>query len=1514
MTTGAAGYETYDGIEVDQQGNMYVTTETELIKFSADRAKLWSVKLDDAWQIDLDAAGNVYVTGEFFGGTITVPGVNGNVVVTEHGRTDLYLFKFNPEGKALWGRVMGGAGDERAGHFAVDGPGNVYIGGMFFETSTFGDTQLTSAGVGDGFISKLTTDGDFIWTRAIVGRHYESVVGVDADNDGNVYITGSYYGQVSLPGVAGSTLTLDDPGTYSSTFVAKLNTSGEFVWAHGEYGGTNTYAGLLKFDPAGSIVLSGRYLGPVDFDPGPDVSWLHYMDYGSGGYDLYVVKLNLDGQLVWAKSLGGDASEFIGETAIGPQGQIFIAGTISGEGDFDPSSFDYFLNTPGNDAFLAALDSNGEFISVRTWGGPSLDSGIGVANDAAGNVYVTGKFYGQTAADFDPGPGTLLRNSVGTQDGYLMKFKAATGVIASRLWNDLDGDGLQEAGEPGLAGAVVELFATTDATIDNLYDGRRASVITDETGEVRFEGLASGNYFIKVHAPIGFAVSPLNVGNDDDDAVDSDLLSTGTTALITLQTGEQQTQVGFGLTGAKPEFGIAAALRSAGSDTVNKVVADRDGNLYVAGSFQNALDFDPGPATVKLTPRFDVDAFVAKYTATGALVWVRNFGHSGTSTGVDLAVDDDGNVVVAVDFSTSIDADPSYYVDRYLNSRGSSDSLLVKLDQAGTMQWYTVLGGNGSDNVSALTTDAAGNLLIAGSFSGTRTFDPLFIAPDKVTSAGSTDAYVLKLTADGRFMWVKTWGGTGADAIRDLAVDADGNIVSIGNFAGTVDFDPAATTLNLVSAGNSDAFISKLTASGGLAWAKRFGNSGNDVENNEIAVDADGNVFAGGAFQGTFNFGGSQISTNGNNLDGYVAKWNAAGQLAWVRQFGGSGADGVYGLTVDAEGAAYATGSYTGTAYFSDPTKTVVRTSQADTDAFVQKWASDGKMVAFYNLPGSGSNRGNDVNLDPEGLLLVGGNFTNTADLDPTSNSFSVTAQGTDGFITKFRPDLMSQPWISLAAQPVTENQGMQIVGQITLHDLPLDDPFTLQLFQTPAGVFTIEDGNLLLADTDLLDYEMPPSLTIGIRATSQAGRLVEQLFTITLQNANERPTIAPLSDALVTYGSPFTRVGSFTDPDAGDTWTATVDYGAGGGVVPLTLAANRTFTLSYAYANAGKYPVTVTVTDAGGLSHTRTMNVEMAYLPLPTLVINGNQAGVRGETLKFEGGIIGALPAGVNTITWNFGDGSTPIEVPITGAWQNQSHIFTDVGDYKVTMRLQLADGRSVTQQMPVEVTSTSVRVDQADHSFTTLVIGGTTQGDVIRLRTSETGLQAFWQRALLGTYKDIDRVIVYGQAGNDFIMGAAAAGIELWSFGGSGNDFLIGSDGHDVLMGDSGNDLMIGRGGRDLSVGGSGSDVLLDDGGDDIQIAGTLTLPDLPIGLGNIMREWTSTRSFVDRVNNLKGDLSGTYANDKTLLLVNQTVFNDNSADFLWGGSTSDWFFADENDDLIADHWFNDFVDLLE
>ncbi len=75
-------------------------------------------------------------------------------------------------------------------------------------------------------------------------------------------------------------------------------------------------------------------------------------------------------------------------------------------------------------------------------------------------------------------------------------------------------------------------------------------------------------------------------------------------------------------------------------------------------------------------------------------------------------------------------------------------------------------------------------------------------------------------------------------------------------------------------------------------------------------------------------------------------------------------------------------------------------------------------------------------------------------------------------------------------------------------------------------------------------------------------------------------------------------------------------------------------------------------------------MKVSVEFSPLPVLAIAGSPEGVRGETLRFNGQITGTLPAGVNMVTWDFGDGSTPVTLPTTAAWQNKTHVFTEVGD----------------------------------------------------------------------------------------------------------------------------------------------------------------------------------------------------------------------------------------------------------
>ena len=177
-----------------------------------------------------------------------------------------------------------------------------------------------------------------------------------------------------------------------------------------------------------------------------------------------------------------------------------------------------------------------------------------------------------------------------------------------------------------------------------------------------------------------------------------------------------------------------------------------------------------------------------------------------------------------------------------------------------------------------------------------------------------------------------------------------------------------------------------------------------------------------------------------------------------------------------------------------------------------------------------------------------------------------------------------------------------------------------------------------------------------------------------------------------------------------------------------------------------------------------------------------------------------------------------------------------------------------------------------------------------------------------VLGTYQPTGRMIVHGLAGDDDIQVTGNTNVAMWLYGDGNNDRLKGGAGNDVLMGGDGDDLLLGSSGRDLLIGGTGADRLVGDADDDILIAG-FTLFDInQMALAAVMAEWTSTRSYNQRVSNISnGTIAGTdaskfdkRANGVYFLMddgVNRTVLDDNAVDLLTGSSGQDWFLFNED-----------------
>jgi Beta-propeller repeat len=305
--------------------------------------------------------------------------------------------------------------------------------------------------------------------------------------------------------------------------------------------------------------------------------------------------------------------------------------------------------------------------------------------------------------------------------------------------------------------------------------------------------------------------------------------------------------------------------------------------------------------------------------------------------------------------------------------------------------------------VKSIAVDVAGNIYTTGFFSGTADLDP-GAANVNLTSAGGTDAFVSKLNSQGELEWAYRLGGTGADAGLSITVDTASNVYIGGYFSATVDFDPSAAIVNLVSAGSDEAFIWKLNSLGELVWARQVAGVGMSAVN-AVAVDSAGFVLATGGFAGIADFDPSASSENlrsEGSVDVFAWKLNSLGEFVWAKYGGSSGFDTGQSIAVDSMGSLYITGSFGGTADFDPSGNGANLSSTGFDDVFVWKLSTAGAVEVIVGAGGPGFDSGNSIAVDPSGFLYVTGFFEGTADFDPNGSAANLISAGSgDVFVWK---------------------------------------------------------------------------------------------------------------------------------------------------------------------------------------------------------------------------------------------------------------------------------------------------------------------------------------------------------------------------------------------------------------------------------------------------------------------------------------------------------------------------------
>lgn len=386
----------------------------------------------------------------------------------------------------------------------------------------------------------------------------------------------------------------------------------------------------------------------------------------------------------------------------------------------------------------------------------------------------------------------------------------------------------------------------------------------------------------------------------------------------------------------------AKKFGSTGSDKGNSIAVDASGNVYATGWFNGTVDFDPSTsATFNLTSAGGTDGFIVKLDATGTFVWAKQIGSTGGDNGRGITVDALGNSYTTGNFSGTVDFDPSAATFT-ITSAGSGDAFVSKLDASGNLVWAKTLGGTTDDVGFSIDLDASGNVFVNGQFTGTADMDPSASVANLV-SGGATDLFVCKLDAAGNYIWAKDVMSSPADDWATAIKVNAGNVYVTGQFSGTADADPSATTFTLTSNGNYDAFISKIDATGNLVWAKSFGGTSDD-NGRAVAVDGTGNVYVTGGFQNTADFDPAAATTytlaSSGSSDIFILNLDASGNYVWAGQIGGTGYDDGFYISSDATGNLALTGTFKTSPDFNpstSPTRVNTVTSAGNNDAFSMK-------------------------------------------------------------------------------------------------------------------------------------------------------------------------------------------------------------------------------------------------------------------------------------------------------------------------------------------------------------------------------------------------------------------------------------------------------------------------------------------------------------------------------------------------------------------------------------------------
>ncbi len=1250
-STFVAGY-TYAVDFPGATGSLQGTNDAFLVKIDpAGTSREWAVYLggssyDYAYGVTADASGNVYVTGVT--GSVNFPTTPG-VHDTTWSSYDTFVMKFSPGGVLNWSTLLGGSSSDYGQAIAIDGAGNVIVGGYTYSNNfpIVGGFDPSIGSTPDAYIAKLNPTGTtLLWSSFLGGNGSDQITGLALNAAGNIYVTG-FTSSTDFP---------TNNGYYSfkggtDGFLTKINVAGSSIdWSTYLGGANNDYSqGItLANDVADPDPVIVGYTTSTDFPTTPGA-----LDTTYNLYEVFVTRFKADGSaLVYSTFLGGTGYDYGTAIAAGAAGSVYVTG-YTGSSNFPVSATPHRSTLLGGyDGFVTRLNAAGNAVMFSTFlGGTNYEYPRAIAVRSGSSVVIAGQT--SSSAVSSPAPGLAPFDAVlgGTTDAFAAQLNLN---LSTLNWANFIG------------GA------------NSIGDDYGQGVAADGLGNVYVTGYTNASDY-----PSAIGVLDWQIGGTQD-------------AFLSKLNTPVNSDV--------PTLVWSTYLGGSGTDWGYSVAVDPSNRAYVAGT-TSSTDFPLLSAWDPTSSGYE--AFLTRFNPDGTLSYSTFVGGSSTDYGRAVAVDSASNAYLTGYTYSSTGFPLLSAFDGTFG--GGSDVFVTKFNSAGTGLWSSFLGGVGYENAFGIAADDLGNAYVIGYTDGTdltASYGLPVIVPD-ATNGGSYDAFVARVNAGGSLAWVRYLGGLDYDYGNAIVINPAGTALYAVGYTFSTDFpilggfDPTRNSY--------EGFVTRLNpANGDITWSTFLGGTSADYLT-AAAVNAAGDVFVTGYTNSSnFPFKGAIDNTLAGSYDVFVTKIYADGSTyAWSTLLGGSALDYGQGIAVDATGVVYVTGYTTSTNF---PTQNWLdNTMQGSQDAFLLRIKHANPDTPDFAAAGTGQFKQDGTTSLAVGAwsnqtsFFIKGRLTDSddedvrleveiqpvgADLDGTGTLLLSAAPGVrPGQIASVEYSFpvgppaqyhwrartvdsrgLTSAWLNFGANPDAPLPAARDVGY--------DNTAPVPLFTTPtaAGVYYTTASSIALEGTSSdvgsgvgsvsWFNNLPLPLGVGggavgttawsvgsvplqegansitVSATDLAGKTGQVLLTIHRDNTDPLVSITtPASDPFATGASSVLLSGTASDAVLLSTVTWSNNRGGSGTCV----ISGGTWNISpnppglVTGLSPGLNVITVTATDAAGNTATDTVTINYDTTP-PAVAFGTPAAGTvtQNSTIGVTGSASDNVAlAGVNPVTW---------------------------------------------------------------------------------------------------------------------------------------------------------------------------------------------------------------------------------------------------------------------------------------